>query len=182
MKRGFVDVEKYGFKVTNKNRSNWAGFKKIFVRKSVAEALLRAKKLLPQGYNFRVTDGYRSVEDQRRIIQICERNFKRKYPKNWYNMLIRYTGGYKVLKEKPSSMSHMGGGAVDIALVKGNKNLELGGVTFDERDNLNYYEKKKRLTKKEKEIKENRRMLKKVMRKVGFRAYIPEWWHWGYMK
>ena len=178
--KNLINLKKYGFVVSNNKRSFFSSSKPVLVRKSVAEALLKAKSFLPENHNFKVSEGFRSVEEQRKIVESCERRFKKQYPKNWHNMLVRYTGGYKVLDEKPCPGSHMGGGAVDLTLVKGNRELEMGGITFDERDNLNYYEKKKRLTKKEKEIKESRRILKKAMRKAGFKAYIPEWWHWGY--
>ena len=80
-------------------------------------------------------------------------------------------------------MSHLGGGAVDLTIVNGKgKELDMGGDTFDEREALNYYERKKNLTKREKEIRKNRRLLKKVMTKAGFKAYSKEWVHWRYGK
>ena len=181
--KGLINLKKHGFVIDNRKRNDWARSKKIFIRSSVAQALLRARELLPEGNNFKIWDGKRSIEDQRRIIKICEKDFKRKHPKNWHNMLVRYTGGYKILKQRPFwPASHLGGGAVDLTIMKGKKELEMGGVSFNEKDNLNYYEKKKKLTKKEEEIKRNRRLLKKVMRKVGFKPYLPEWWHWSCLK
>ena len=178
-----IDVEKRGFVIDNKYRKGWATSKKILLRSSVVKALEKARDLLPEGFNFKVRDGWRSVADQKKIIQICEDDFKKKFPKNWNNMLTRYTGGYKALKERPFyPASHLGGGAVDITIIRGKREIPLGGVTFSETDNINYYEKKKRLTKMEKEIRNNRKLLKKVMRKAGFKVYNPEWWHWGYIK
>ncbi len=79
-------------------------------------------------------------------------------------------------------MNHLSGFAIDLTLVKGKKEFPLGGIDFSEKDHINYYEKKKNLTKKEETIRNNRRILKKVMRKSGFEVYAPEWWHWGYSK
>ena len=58
----------------------------------------------------------------------------------------------------------------------------MGNDTFDEREALNYYERKKNLAKKEGMIKLNRRILKKVMKKAGFEPYLKEWAHWGFSK
>jgi zinc D-Ala-D-Ala dipeptidase len=182
--KGLVSLEKYGFVITQRVRKDWAGSEKIFTRKAVAEALVKAKSYLPKGYNFLILDGKRSVEDQRRIIDICAEDFKNRDPKNWKQMLIDFTGGYEVLKQKTfSPMSHLGGGALDLTIVdeKG-KELDLGGDTFDKREALNYYERKKNLTKREKKIRDNRRIMKKALINAGFKPYLKEWIHWGYMK
>jgi len=168
-----VNLKKYGFMTKGD----------ILINKPVAEALLKAKELLPKGYNFKIWDGKRSINDQRKIVQRWEKVFKKKKPKNWYNLLIRYTGGYEQLKQKDFPyMHHISGNAVDLTLAKRRKLLDLGGIDFSEKDNLNYYEKKERLSKKEKEIRDSRRLLKKAMRKEGFKCYNPEWWHWGHIK
>jgi len=181
--KGLVSLEKHGFILDQSKRKDWAGSKKILVRKSVANALTKAKKLLPEDYNFKVFDGKRSVEDQRRIIKICEEDFKNRDPKNWEKMLVDFTGGYQSLKMKLPKNTHRHGGAVDLTILdeKG-KEIDMGGDTFDKREALNFYERKKNLTKREKQIRANRRLLKNVMTKSGFEPHYPEWTHWGYSK
>lgn len=183
MIKGLVSLKQYGFVIDNSHRKDYTKSKRIFVRKSVAKALLKAKKFLPEGYNFKIWDGKRSIEDQRRIIKICEKDFKRKYPKNWKKMLIIATGGYKSLTEKLPMDTHRHGGAVDLTIVN-DKGKELLMEEDDslKKNELNYYGKKKRLTKKQKQIGDNRRLLKKVMKKVGFKPYLKEWIHWRYKK
>ncbi|MFQ5531898.1 MAG: hypothetical protein ACE5ES_04745 [Candidatus Nanoarchaeia archaeon] len=56
------------------------------------------------------------------------------------------------------------------------------GNSFDESEALNYYENKRKLTKKEIKIRDNRRLLKKAMSSAGFKPHLPEWTHWGYSK
>jgi zinc D-Ala-D-Ala dipeptidase len=181
--KGLVSLEKEGFVIDNKKRKDWANSNKIFVRKSVLKALKKAKAMLPEGYNFKIFDGKRSIEDQRRIIKICEEDFKNRDPKNWKEMLVKFTGGYQSLKQKLPKNTHRHGGAVDITIIDGNgKEIDMGKDTFDKREALNFYERKKNLTKREKQIKKNRRLLKKVMTKAGFEPYYPEWTHWGYSK
>ena len=181
--KGLVSVEKYGFIVDNKKRKDWARSNKIFVRKSLIKSLLGAKNILPKGYNFKIFDGKRSIEDQRRIIKICEVDFKNRDIKNWKEMLVKFTGGYESLKMKLPKDTHRQGGAIDLTILneKG-KELDMGGEKFDKRDALNYYERKKSLTSKEKKIKLNRKLLKKVMTSYGFEPHLPEWTHWGYKK
>ena len=115
---------------------------------------------------------------------ICfKRDFKRKKYQDWKKMLIKYTGGYDILKKKRFAPdTHLGGGAVDLTIMKGKKELSMGGIKLNEKSHLNYFEKKKKLTKKEKEIRDNRRLLKKVMKKARFKPSLHEWWHWGYKK
>ena len=176
-----VDLEKAGFVVNNKFRKDWTGSKKIFLRKSVANALIRAKKLLPKGYNFEIHDGKRSVEDQRKIIKICEEDFKNKYPGSWKERLVIFTGGYKSLTQKIPKHTHRHGGAVDLTILnKKGRQLNMGGRKFNESSYLNYYERRKNLTEKEKVVRKNRRLLKKVMKKAGFIENPYEWHHWGF--
>ena len=181
--KGLVNLKKYGFIIDNCNRRDYAKSDKIFIRKSVAEALMKAKELLPPGYNFKIWDGKRSLADQRRIVQICAEDFKERDPKNWKQKLIDFTGGYEILKQKKfSPYSHLGGGAVDLTIInEKKKELDMSDGTFDEKEALNYYEKEK-LTKRDMNIRDNRRLLKRVMIKVGFKAYPKEWNHWGYGK
>ena len=183
MKKGLVSLGKYGFVINNKFRKDWTKAKRIFVRESVAKALVKAKKNLPKEYNFEIYDGKRSIAQQREIIKICEKDFKEKYPKNWEKILITATGGYKSLTEKVPLDTHRHGGAVDLTIIddKGKK-LMMEEDDTPKKNALNYYERKKKLTKKQKEIKNNRKLLKKVMQKAGFKPYLKEWTHWGFIK
>jgi D-alanyl-D-alanine dipeptidase len=79
-----------------------------------------------------------------------------------------------------SHMNHRSGYAVDIKLLRNNKEANLGGERMDETDSLNYYQTKQKLSKKEQTIKHNRELLAKTLTKYGFENYPNEWWHWGY--
>lgn len=181
--KGLVDLSNYGFVIDNSKR-DYTKAKKMFSRKSVAEALVKARGFLPENYNFKIWCGKRSLAEQRKIVQICAEDFKNRDPKNWRKMLVDFTGGYEILKQKSfSPYSHLGGGAVDLTIIDDKrKELDMGGDTFDKREALNYYERKKNLTKREENIKKNRRLLKRVMTKAGFKSYSKEWTHWGYGK
>lgn len=51
---------------------------------------------------------------------------------------------------------------------------------MDERDQLNYYQNKHNLSKKQKTIKHNREILSNALSNAGFENNPDEWWHWGY--
>jgi len=181
--KNLVSLEKYGFVIDNRKRKDYTKAKKMFVRKSVASALVKARGFLPKKYNFKVFDGKRSIEIQRRIIKICEIDLKRRDTKNWEKMLITFTGGYEDLKRKIPKNTHRHGGAIDLIIIdEKRKEIDMSGDTFNKKEALNYYERKKNLTKREKQVKINRRLLKKVMIKAGFEPYFPEWTHWGFSK
>ncbi|MEK6757875.1 MAG: M15 family metallopeptidase [Nanoarchaeota archaeon] len=178
----YVNLGRYGFILIKKEANN-KKTKRVYLRKSAADALLKAKNYLGEGYNFKIAEGKRAKSEQRAIIKDCERDFKRKKYQDWKKMLIKYTGGYDILKKKRFAPdTHLGGGAVDLTIMKGKKELSMGGIKLNEKSHLNYFEKKKKLTKKEKEIRDNRRLLKKVMKKARFKPSLHEWWHWGYKK
>jgi zinc D-Ala-D-Ala dipeptidase len=168
-----VNLKEYGFATEGK----------VFVNKSVVEALLKAKELLPPKHNFKIWSGKRTLSEQRNLVIKMEKALKKKFPKNWNNLLRKYTGGYEMLKiKKISFMNHLSGNAIDLTILNNKKELNMGKITYSEKDNINYYKNLKKLTAKEKRIRENRELLKKVMRKTGFKVYNPEWWHWGLRK
>ena len=91
--KGLVSLGGYGFIIDNSKR-DYTNSKRMFARKSVAKALMKAKSFLPKGYNFKIWSGKRSLAEQRKIIQICAKDFKKRNPENWKKMLIDFTGGY----------------------------------------------------------------------------------------
>jgi len=180
-KEEIVDLKKYGFWVDIKELRNYSKSKTILLNKSAADALLKAQKVLPKSFTFKVKDGLRSLATQKRIVEIHEKQFKREHPENWLELLNKYTGGYSELKiDKLSFMNHRSGFAIDLTLAKGGREVDMGGVSLNERDNLLYFENKEPLNPGERKIRDNRRLLKKVMSEANFQPHLPEWWHWGY--
>lgn len=171
------NVEEYGLK-TNKR---WLTNKKsILLNKRAIDALKKAEKDLPEGYSFLLLGGFRSLEDQTKMVKEMEKKLKKSDPDSWEELLDKYTGGYKELELKPSEISHMNhrsGNAIDITLMLGGKEAEMGldngGATKSDKDKIDY-------DGLSKEIRENRELLKKVLQKHGFENYKDEWWHWGY--
>ena len=209
MKPNLINLKNFGFEIDNSLRKKYSESKHILLNEKSAEALLKAKNNLPKNYNLKIKDGFRTLAEQKRIVKNSEKEFKKSHPKNWKNLLKIYTGGYEELKlKKFSFMNHRSGNAVDLTSTKNKKNfrgnslssplrrskmrninseenkkeLNLGGVKLNEKDKLNYYENKSKLSSVEKKIKQNRKLLRKIMTKFGFKSCRLEWWHWGFGK
>jgi len=183
MTQNLINLKDFGFEIDNSLRKKYSESKNILLNKKPAEALLKAKNNLPKNYNFKIKDGFRTLAEQKRIVQNSEKEFKKSHPENWEKFLKIYTGGYEELKlKKFSFMNHRSGNSVDLTITKNKKELNLGGVQLNEKDKLNYYENKTNLSSVEKKIKGNRKLLKNVMTKFGFKPYKLEWWHWGFGK
>ena len=183
-----VDVTRYGLKA-NLEETKFFGKnnQKILLNNNTVKALIRAKKMLPEGYNFVITWGYRGYKLQVKINEYMKEKLQKSNPHNWEDMLITYTGGDEYLKylrttKSFSHMSHASGKTVDIGGItdKNNNSIDLGGWATNITDQPNYYETK--TSPKDIIIRDNRRMLKNVMTKNDFECHKEEWWHWGYKK
>ena len=161
-KANLVNVEKYFEAETNKNE--------ILLNESALEALKRAKDDLPEGYNFRIFNGFWTQDDQDKIYKETERMLKKEHD-NWKELLKKYMGN----SSKSNPMDHRSGNAIDLKLFFKGKEVDLGGQKMDERDRIDY----KNINKN---VRDNRMLLKKVLEKHGFKNNPDEWWHWGYDK
>jgi len=180
-KEKVVDLGKYGFLIDVSQIKEYSNDDTIFLNKSAAEALLLAKKQLPESYNFVIKDGLRTLQIQKKIVELEEKELKKSHPNNWQELLDKYTGGYKELKEtKISFMNHRSGYAVDLSLSKSGKEVDIGGVDLSDRDRIDFFDNKENINPGDLIIKNNRDILRQVLRKVGFKPYPLEWWHWGY--
>jgi D-alanyl-D-alanine dipeptidase len=174
--QNLIDVKQFDLKIDS-NKST------IFLNKEVAQKLKEAEGDLPHGWKFLIKHGYRSYDEQKKIIETEERALKIKHPENWKELLIKYTGGYEDLEQDIiSHMNHRSGNAVDLSIEDNGKEIDLGGTeaAMNNKDHLDYFENKKNLTSKDAVIKKNRQILKRVLLKHGFEPWKEEWWHWGY--
>ena len=181
-KEGLIDLKTYPFLLALDQIRAYSKEKSIFLNRSAADALLVAKKYLPKEHNFKIKDGFRSLAVQKKIVEIHEKQFKKDYPDKWLELVNKYTGGRPELKlKKISFMNHRSGYAVDLTITKNGREINMGGVKLNKKDGLNYYEDRRELNREETNIRNNRRLLKKVMEKAGFQSHPAEWWHWGYI-
>jgi D-alanyl-D-alanine dipeptidase len=127
-----------------------------FLRLKTVKAMIEAnKKFMKKGYKIKLYDCYRPLDIQKKMWDIV--------PNPQY-----------VANPKKGSI-HNRGGAVDITLVdKEGKELDMG-TSFDffgieaSHGYLNVTE----------EVKKNRRLLKKIMKRNNFNSFDSEWWHYN---
>ncbi|HEV8601166.1 MAG TPA: M15 family metallopeptidase [Patescibacteria group bacterium] len=184
----FVDVSKYGFIVEPRYYFfGWTNSPVIIGRPSAVKALVKARKFLPKGYNFKIWDMQRSLKAQLLMIKSFRKRLKLLYPKlkgTEFDKLL-FTFAAKPLKKVTRLGTHRLGGAVDLTIIDQSGEELFMGSDHDDlttKARLDYYEAKQRLSSLEQMALRNRRMLKSVMTKAGFSAYLPEWWHWNYEK
>ncbi len=183
-----VDLRDYGFLVEPRYFFyGWSNLKSCYARLSVVKTLLLAKKYLPKGYNFKIWDCFRKKETQKFIRRSFRKRLENLHP-NWnpkkiLEALNIFTGSPIKKIKKFRLTGHFFGGAVDLTIVnERGEELDMG-TDFDditEKAALNYYENKKSLNRREKNIRKNRRLLTKVIKKASFKSYPAEWWHWSY--
>ncbi len=127
-----------------------------YLRYKTVKALIKAnEKFIKKGYKIMLFDCYRPLDIQKKMWQIVSNpNY--------------------VADPKKGSI-HNRGGAVDISLVDSTGVAINMGTPFDffgieaSHDYENLPE----------EVKENRRLLRKIMTRSGFRIFESEWWHYN---
>ena len=125
-----------------------------YLRYKTVKALIKAnEKFIKKGYKIMLFDCYRPLDIQKKMWQIVSNpNY--------------------VADPKKGSI-HNRGGAVDITLV------DSTGVAIDMGTPFDFFgiEASHDYENLADEVKENRRMLRKIMTRSGFRIFESEWWH-----
>jgi len=165
----FVDLSNENF------QKKYVGFP--FVRKSVAEMLVKAQDLLPKGYKLMIKEGYRDIEIQKKIFNEYLEFLKKEFPNFSKEELYEKASAYVAPPE--IIPPHSTGGAIDLTLMTNDdKEIDMGTKfnTDIKESNFSNYTK----TIVPKNIEEKRELLTKAMESVGFVNYPTEWWHWSY--
>jgi zinc D-Ala-D-Ala dipeptidase len=151
----------------------------IKLRESVVRRLEKARELLPDGYDFKIFDGYRLLDTQEKLFSRLYNHYREHNP-DWDEQVLNEatenfvaTPRYELGHPSP----HNTGGAVDLTVVdERGRDLDMG-VAFDEfteESFTNHFEYRN------KEVHENRMLLKCVMEEAGFINFENEWWHFSY--
>ena len=168
---GLILVDMQYFKHKCKGAINVA-----YVRKSVADMLIKAAHTLPDGMYIKVWDAWRSMETQAYLYNTYYNKIKQEYP---YLNDTELTERVEQFISKPGhNYLHGTGGAIDVTLVDDNGNDVNMGTQFDEFNNktrTDYFEHRFNMR-----ILFNRRILYKAMINAGFVNNPEEWWHFDY--
>lgn len=127
-----------------------------YLRYKTLKALIKAnEKFIKKGYKIMLFDCYRPLDIQKKMWQIVS------------------NPNYVADPNKGSI--HNRGGAVDITLV------DSTGVAIDMGTSFDFFgiEASHDYENLSEEVKENRRLLRKIMTRSGFRIFESEWWHYN---
>ena len=152
---------------------------KAYVRKTVAEMLMRALSYLPKGYSFKIFDAWRPYAVQKSLYDEYFEGLKRENPTLMEAELHQKAKTFVSFPDKSKRFSfvHSAGGAVDLT-VTDEKGFDLDmGTPFDDFSPLSFAD---ALEKTEGKARENRRLLYFAMTAVGFTNYPAEWWHYDF--
>lgn len=132
---------------------------RCFLRPEVAEALLEANEIAKdKGVTLVIYDCYRPYGYQQKMYEIVNNP--------------RYVA------PPGKGSNHNRGQAIDLTLADENGMLLDMGNPFDDFSELSEYDNDSI----PKEAKKNRKLLRRIMTRAGFKPYENEWWHFDYKK
>ena len=184
----FVDVTKHRFVIEPRYYFfGWSTSPKVLGRVSAVQALMKARKLLPKEYNFKIWDCQRPRSVQLAMLNGFRRRFRVQFPRASKAKVEEYVFmfGAKPLRTVTRLDTHRNGGSFDLTIIDRNGEELYMGTDHDdltEKAATDFYENKKKLSPREWEAKKNRLLLKRVLKKIGFLNYHREWWHWSWDK
>ena len=156
--------------------------KQCFVRKEVFEMLQNASTMLPDGYKFRILDAWRPFQFQKELYEFYAQDIIKEFgledctEEQKKSVITKFVSN--PIEDKDCPPVHTTGGAIDLTILDATgKELEMG-TGFDDFSDRAYtaaFE-----SEKDKVIRNNRRMLYRVMISVGFTNLPSEWWHYDY--
>jgi len=155
---------------------------RMYARQGVAESLVKAADLLPNGHTLVLWDTWRPLEVQQALFDDYHRRLKAQNPSLPDKQLIELTQTYVSLPSSdPTRPSpHFTGAAVDLTLADPNGNLLDMGTEFDHfgpEAATRYLEELEQPSPQQIIQRKNRRTFTHAMIEAGFSPYEAEWWH-----
>lgn len=147
----------------------------VLVRAGLAGRLLDARDALPAGVDLRVVEGYRSVRDQRAIIDGYARQLRELHPDADEPEITRL---YSRFVAPVAVAPHVAGAAVDVTLTEDGADLWMGteiDATPEQSAGACFFDAEVDAT-----ARRNRTILADAMTAAGLVNYPTEWWHWSY--
>ena len=155
------------------------------VRAGVFELMVAAQKLLPDGLNLCLCEGYRSLDDQAYYFAKRYELMQTLHP-SWsheqlYLESTKMVAPVTNLDGTPCIAPHSTGGAIDVILVDvSGQVVDMGIHPFhclSEKDNSIAESNSKLISKKAQYF---RHVMATALSRVGFVNYPLEYWHWSY--
>jgi D-alanyl-D-alanine dipeptidase len=148
-----------------------------WARKTVAQMLAEATKLLPKSLTLRISTSFRTVAIQRRGYNRYMRQLAKDHPEWPRAILVRQTNKFFHPPDVKAPPGHCTGGALDIGLARRGNGQLLDHVSTTRELKNSWPTFCPHLTEK---ARLNRAALYQIMSSVGFSNCYDEWWHWSY--
>ncbi len=147
------------------------------IRNYIYQLVIKAKEHLPDNYNFIIYEGYRPKSDQFKLWDGIVAKNKKQYPDIDINSedFIALCDKFVANPHRQGS-GHQSGAAIDISLTDDEgQEYDMGGEVrgFDNTAEFDCNDISE-------QAKQNRKILRKALSKVGFTNYPSEWWHYSF--
>lgn len=149
-----------------------------YLRRGVAEKLVRVQESLGSGYTLKIWDGWRPRDVQNALYQEFWQQLKAEHP-GWNDEQLRHgTEQFVTMATNRQRIPpHATGGTVDLTLIDKNGRDVVMGTAFDHfgpEAAPGYFEKH------DAQIAANRALLQSAMLAQDFTADDDEWWHFDH--
>ncbi|MGK7944443.1 MAG: M15 family metallopeptidase [Microcystaceae cyanobacterium] len=190
-----IPLEKFAVETPHpyeKLGADYQGKSPYYLRQTVVESLIQAQNYLdhlkPQ-WRIKIFDGFRPLQIQQFMVDYSFEQLVNSRKINLSQLSVQQIESlwqevytiWAIPNDNPETPPpHSTGAAIDITLVDHQGNtIDMGGEIdeLSERSQPNYYEKDSSLDGQT--YHKNRALLDKVMKKVGFRRHLGEWWHFS---
>ncbi|WP_234261497.1 M15 family metallopeptidase [Halomonas sp. MCCC 1A11062] len=156
-----------------------------FVREGVYRALLQAARRLPEGIGMVVLDGWRPWRVQQYLFDTLHEAIHHHHPSlDEGELMVRTREFVSLPSRDPLAPSpHLTGGAVDVTLCDADGMPLDMGTQFDEAipaSHTDHLETLKASSAAQRQARDNRRLLYRVMHEAGFTNLPSEWWHYDF--
>jgi len=154
------------------------------IRKTVYDKLLQAQEKLPTAWQFRLYEGFRTLEVQQILFDEMYALTRQRAPelnlKDLFHETTRLVSPVKNFDGSLNIPAHNTGAAVDVEIIDQNgESIDMGMQAKDWR-NVNPDLCNTNCTSISKQAQNNRKFLLDLMLAEGFVNYPTEWWHFSY--
>ena len=176
-----VDLSQFSFSLEPMYyHKGFSSTPRMYLRITVAQRLEKIQTGLPNGYKFKIWDGWRPRNVQNNIYDFFYNDLRTKHPEWSVERVRQETNLFVSPATDPEIVPpHTTGGAVDLTIVDSSGDELNMGTDFDHlgpEAALLYYEENDLDT----SIRQNRRLLREILERADFATYDGEWWDYNY--
>ena len=159
------------------DRARFRYRRETLMRRSLAEKLCEASRLLPTGYRLAIVEGWRAPHIQRRMYQLVWNQFRERHPEWSETMLKRVVNRFTAPLHPRVPPPHTTGGAVDLMLADSDGTPQDPSSPYEPFDPGSFPFAAPGLSDT---ARRTRAILAAALLPTGITNYPSEFWHWSY--